>query len=310
MAKKTKQKKSGMLKRQQQKRQKKMIRRRQAMPKRISQNHAKSEQIQQLLSTLPTLAFEPELLDLSMDKDKMKAMLESNSSEIDMLMELITDEFISALYQRLTKLEEANSEKSIKSVLSKATRNQIENSEKISNLSNPLLIAIFIKTRASVENSSLNISELPKEMEEFEKRNHKFIEELADQIENPSMYKGLNENIENSDEKGKGLKYTPAIEESVYKRFIELVAEEKREKVEEDLDVFLVDFKPPPIAEWDLKLIKSFLNKWFVENANPLEEDLYSMRESLLSLFQFLDTEKILPENLINQTEIYLKIEK
>ena len=310
MAKKTKQKKSGMLKRQKQKRQKKMIRRRQAMPKRVSQNHPQSEQIQQLLSTLPTLAFEPELLDLSMDKEKIKAMLESNRSEIDMLMELLTEEFISDLHQRLIKLEDVNPEKSIKSVLSKATRHQIENSEKISNLSNPLLIAIFIKTRATVESSILDIEELPKAMEEFEKRNHKFLEELTNKIENPSMDGTINENVESSDEKEKLLKHTPAIEENVYKRFIELLSEEKREKVEEDLDVFLVDFQPPPLAEWDLKLIKNFINKWFVENANPLEEDLYSMRESLLNLFQFLDAEKLLPENLINQTEMYLKIEK
>ena len=59
MAKKTKPKKSGMLKRQQQKRKKKMLRRRQAMPKRVSQQPGSSQQIEQLFCTLPTLAFEP-----------------------------------------------------------------------------------------------------------------------------------------------------------------------------------------------------------------------------------------------------------
>ena len=58
MAKKTKPKKSGMLKRRQQKRQKKMLRRRLAMPKRVPQQPASTEQLEQLLSTLPTLAFE------------------------------------------------------------------------------------------------------------------------------------------------------------------------------------------------------------------------------------------------------------
>ncbi len=51
------------------------------------------------------------------------------------------------------------------------------------------------------------------------------------------------------------------------------------------------------------------MNKWFIENANPLEEDLYSMRESLLSLFQFLEEEKLLPDTLLAQAEKYLQSE-
>ncbi len=151
MAKKTKPKKSGMLKRQQQKRQKKMLRRRQVMPKRVSQQPGSSQQLEQLLRTLPTLAFEPELADLSLDKTELKTLLDSDITEVDILMELLTEDFIADLDQRLARLEDANPEKSIKSVLSKATRHQIANSEKIPNLSNPVLIAIFLKTRASVE---------------------------------------------------------------------------------------------------------------------------------------------------------------
>ena len=75
---------------------------------------------------------------------------------------------------------------------------------------------------------------------------------------------------------------------------------EKQEQVEEDLEVFLVDFEPPPISDWDSELIKYFLEKWFQENANPLEEDLVSMRESLLSLFKFLAKEDLLPVGFLN----------
>ena len=103
--------------------------------------------------------------------------------------------------------------------------------------------------------------------------------------------------------------HIPAIEESVYNKYVDLVPAEKQEQVEEDLDVFLVDFQPPPVAEWDFRLVKRFMNKWFIENANPLEEDLYSMRESLLSLFQFLEEEKLLPDTLLAQAEKYLQSE-
>ena len=71
-------------------------------------------------------------------------------------------------------------------------------------------------------------------------------------------------------------------------------------QVEEDLDVFLVDFEPPPVAEWDVDLVEEFIEKWFLENANPLEEDLVSMRESLLSLFKFLAKENLLPDGFLN----------
>ncbi|HBR60490.1 MAG TPA: hypothetical protein DEA86_08640, partial [Deltaproteobacteria bacterium] len=105
MAKKTKPKKSGMLKRQQQKRQKKMLRRRQVMPKRVSQQPGSSQQLEQLLRTLPTLAFEPELADLSLDKTELKTLLDSDITEVDILMELLTEDFIVDLDQRLARLE-------------------------------------------------------------------------------------------------------------------------------------------------------------------------------------------------------------
>ena len=300
MAKKTKQKKSGMLKRQQQKRQSKMIRRRLAMPKRVSQQPGSTEQLEQLLSTLPTLAFEPELADLRMDKTELKTLLDSDSMEVDILMKLLTEDFIADLDQRLAQLEEANSEKSIKSVLAKATRHQIENSDKIPHLSNPVLIALFLKTRSAVEGEKLDLNSLPAAMEEFEKRNHDFIQELTKQMEGSEKDDSiLEEDGELLDEE-KPEERTPAIEADVYKKFMKLVPPEKQEQVEEDLEVFLVDFEPPLISEWDSELIKNFLGKWFLENANPLEEDLVSMRESLLSLFKFLAKENLLPDGFLN----------
>ena len=102
----------------------------------------------------------------------------------------------------------------------------------------------------------------------------------------------------------------PPVEEEVYKKFLDLVSAEKQERIEEDLEVFLVDFQPPNITEWDTGMVKHFLGEWFVENANPLKEDLDSMRESLLSLFQFLDGEKLLPEGVLDQFSAFLEKSK
>ena len=82
---------------------------------------------------------------------------------------------------------------------------------------------------------------------------------------------------------------------------------EKQERTEEDLEVFLVDFQPPNIMEWDSIMVKHFFEEWFVENANPLKEDLDSMRESLLSLFHFLDREELLPEEFLDQVSAFLE---
>ena len=102
MAKKIKQKKSGMIRRQQKKRQQKKIRRRLSMPSRGQKNLDSSENIEQLLSILPTLAFEPEFVDLKMNESVMKVSLEKNMTEIDIFLKLLTDEFLLDLESRLT----------------------------------------------------------------------------------------------------------------------------------------------------------------------------------------------------------------
>jgi len=289
-----------MLKRQKEKRQKKMIRRRKAMPKRNSQQAGSPQQLEQLLNTLPTLAFEPELTDLNMGEEKLRTLLESEQTEIEIILELLTEEFIADLDQRLEQLESTHSEKSIKSVLAKATRHQIANSDKIPYLSNPVLIALFLKTRSAVEGEKLDLNSLPAAMEEFDKRNHYFIQELTKQMEGSEKDDSILEADGELLDEEKPEERTPAIETDVYNKFMKLVPAEKQEQVEEDLEVFLVDFEPPPISEWDSELIKNFLEKWFLENANPLEEDLVSMRETMLSLFKFLAKEDLLPDGFLN----------
>ena len=306
MAKIRKQKKSGMLKRQQQKRHKKMIRRRKTMPKRKPQLQ-NSPQLEQLLNALPTLAFEPELVDLSMDKARLMELMKNDQTEPDMLMDLLSEEFVSELDQRLVKLEAAHSEKSIKSALAKATRHQLAESSKIPHISNPVIVAIFLKTRSALEGRELDLAGLPGAMKEFEQKNHEHIKLLTEQIqtgEKDELGSVADDEHHLEEEFEKSI---PALEEEVYKIFLDLLPAEKQERTEEDLEVFLVDFQPPNIKEWDSGMVKHFFGEWFVENANPLKEDLDSMRESLLSLFQFLDREELLPGGVFDQVSAFLE---
>ena len=306
MAKIRKQKKSGMLKRQQQKRHNKMIRRRKIMPKRKPQLQ-NSPQLEQLLNTLPTLAFEPELVDLGMDKARLMELMKSEQTEPEILMNLLSEEFVSELDQRLAMLEEAHSEKSIKSALAKATRHQLAESSNISSLSNPVIVAIFLKTRFSLEGRELDLAGLPGAMIEFEQNNHEQIKLLTEQIQAEEKERLSSVSDEEHHEEKLVEKSVPPVAEEILKQFLDFVPAEKQERTEEDLEVFLVDFQPPNIKEWDSGMVKHFFGEWFLENANPLEEDLDSMRETLLSLFQFLDGEKLLPEGFLDQVSAFLE---
>jgi hypothetical protein len=301
-----KQKKSGMLKRQQQKRHKKMILRRKTMLKRKPQLQ-NSPQLEQLLNALPTLAFEPELVDLSMDKARLMELMKKGQTEPDMLMDLLSEEFVSELDQRLALLEAAHSEKSIKSALAKATRHQLAESSKIPQISNPVIVAIFLKTRSALEDRELDLAGLPGAMKEFEQNNHEYIKLLTEKIQKGEKddlvsFADDDHHVEENFEKR-----IPAVKEEVYRKFLDLVPAEKQERTEEDLEVFLVDFHPPNIKEWDSGMVKHFIGEWFVENANPLKEDLDSMRESLLNLFQFLDREELLPGEVFDQVSAFLE---
>ena len=306
MAKIRKQKKSGMLRRQQQKRHNKMIRRRKIMPKRKPQLQ-NSPQLEQLLNTLPTLAFEPELVDLGMDKARFMELMNNDQTEPDMLMDMLSEEFVSELDQRLAMLEVAHSDKSIKSALAKATRHQLAESSKIPHISNPVIVAIFLKTRSALEGREFDLAGLPGAMKEFEQKNHEHIKLLTEQIqtgEEDELGSVADDEHHVEEEFEKRI---PAVEEEVYKKFLDLVPAEKQERTEEDLEVFLVDFQPPNIKEWDSGMVNHFIGEWFLENANPLKEDLESMRESLLGLFQFLDREELLPEGVFDQVSTFLE---
>ena len=284
-----------MLRRQKQKRHNKMIRRQKTMPKRKPQLH-NSEQLEQLLNALPTLAFEPELDDFRMDKARLVELKGNDLSEPNLLMELLSEEFVSEFDQRLSRLEDAHAEKSIKHVLAKATRQQLSDSSKIQHLSNPVIVAIFLKTSFSLDGRELDLAGLSGAMKEFEQKNHEHIKLLTEKMETSEK-----DEIDSVTDEGQRL------EEEVYKKFLELVPAEKKERTEEDLEVFLVDFKPPNLKEWDSEMVKYFIGEWFVGNANPLKEDIYSMRESLLSLFQFLDREELLQKGVFDQVSEFLE---
>ena len=173
--------------------------------------------------------------------------------------------------------------------------------------SNPVIVAIFLKTRSALEGRELDLAGLPGAMKEFEQKNHEHIKLLTEQIQTGEKDElgSVADDEHHVEEEFE--KRIPAVEEEVYKKFLDLVPAEKQERTEEDLEVFLVDFQPPNIKEWDSGMLRHFFEEWVLENANPLKEDLDSMRESLLSLFQFLDGEELLPGGVLDKVSVFLE---
>ena len=291
MRKKAKVKKTGMKKRQHEKRHKKMLRRKKQMTQRIPSTINSPRQLQNLLRTLPNLIFDPTLEDLHMDEELLKELDSENIPEPQILSRLLTQEFLLELDRRLMEVEDSAVPQSPKSLLAMASRHQLENSTEIPHLSNPLLFAFYLKTRAKAEDEPMKLVDLAGKMKEFEERNAEWI---ALASKDPEMLKvdAVNEVI-NLPDPGRVL--SPELMAELDAELANL-PDEKEERMREDFEVFLEDFAPPPLEEWTPGLIVSFIKEWFVEHANPMEEDQFSMEETMLHFLQFLQARSLIPE--------------
>ncbi len=300
-----------MKRRQQDKRHKKMLRRRKMMSNRPPAQITSAGQVQGLLRTLPNLAFDPLLKDLHFDETRMEQLIDAGVSEPLMLMKLLDKEFLMQLDVRLEELENSVVPQSPKSVLAQASRHQLQNSEEIPHLSNPLLFAFYLKTRAKVEGKPIELPDLPGTMTEFEERNSEWIAKAA---ADPSLLKlyeqdayMLNAGNQDDEENGRGMGQTPVMEAEVLADLslsLNTLPEELRQKRSEDLELFMEDFLPPPVSSWTPKLFDEFIGKWFIDHANPLEDDLVSMQETMLHLLAYLRDKNLLPSCFEEQ---YLK---
>ena len=78
---------------------------------------------------------------------------------------------------------------------------------------------------------------------------------------------------------------------------LEGLSQQRADRMREDLELFLEDFDPPPVEQWSSSIVDQFFLEWFIEHANPTDEDRLSMRETMLHLFKFLRVRKMLGED-------------
>ena len=301
--------KAGMVKRQQTKKHIKSQQRRKFASRRMISNPqaATQKRLEELLSTLPYLAFSERFEDLKFDVQAVKDELEATTPEPLLLMRLLTDEFLEGFRARFEEFERETTPQSPDNLLAKATIHQLDHSNEIPHLSNPMIVAVYLKTRAeAIGDDTLTRETIHDALNDYEVRNSDLIELISEspseliygpeaQIPNSSIseFKGKVSTDSNSEEVVK----VPPIPEKVLADFRESLdwTEEELSRLDEDLEVFLDDFQPPVYQEWTPDLIDEFINEWFVREANPLEEDLASMRKNMLYFLRHLREKSLLP---------------
>ncbi|MGK5095311.1 hypothetical protein WDW89_25275 [Deltaproteobacteria bacterium TL4] len=309
MAKKVKQKKSGMERRRQQKTHKKTLQRR-SSASRPSQQPQSYKELEKVLSSLPTLAFDTELDSLAFDPQQLQQLLDSQLAEPMIISQLVTPDYLEMLQQRLRSIETKSAPNAPQHLLTKATLYALEHNAEIPMFMNPLIIALYLKEKAKLEGTPLTVSSIKQAVSAYE---IKYVEMLEDLQEDPEAFQNFEEAVIDeesmpvAEEKPSYLE-TACLEE-YYASLSEFSAYE-RERYREDIEVFLEDYDQIPPEEWSRDFLDTFLGEWGIENLNPTEEDVISMQKSLHHFFQFLRQKQIISEAFENEAVVLLQDQK
>ena len=175
--------KVGMVKRQQAKKHAKSQQRRKFASRRMISNPqaATQKRLEDLLSTLPFLAFSERFEDLQFDIQKVKEELEAKTPEPLLLMKLLTEEFLERFRARFEEFERETTPQSPDNLLAKATIHQLDHSNEIPHLSNPMIVAVYLRTRAeALGQEALTRETIHDALTEYELRNSELIELISE----------------------------------------------------------------------------------------------------------------------------------
>ncbi|MDP7630975.1 MAG: hypothetical protein QGF03_10465, partial [SAR324 cluster bacterium] len=155
--------------------------------------------------------------------------------------------------------------------------------------SNPLLIALYLRTQAALQGSTLEADELYPGLRDFESRNNEFIEQIA---EDPDLLKNAMLALE-----GEGVSTSEAATATAQgEGFFQSLSgqpETDARRIREDVELFLEDFEAPAPTEWTPATVGEFV-VWFMEEANPVQDDLQSIQSSLGAYLGFLTSTGVL----------------
>ncbi|MBF0353086.1 MAG: hypothetical protein HQM11_18800 [SAR324 cluster bacterium] len=298
MAKKVKKRKSGMEKRRQQKTQKKSLQKRKHSS-RSPQQIQSYKQLQKILINLPTLAYHADFQDVAFEGDAITSLKNEGLSEPDIIGRLITPEFKNMLKEKLAKIEMDNAPQSQNGLFAKATIYAIDNEQEIPLFVNPLLVAIYLRSLARIDGQELSVSEVGKAVKAYEERNTAIIESMLNKDnEHELIEEMLDEELNVSGDREPHETY---VEENVLDAFQESLSHLNPDDVAlimDDVDTFIEEYVQTPVSEWTVEYVTEFTNTWFVQNMNPLPEDVDGMKKSLTLFVRFLEQENSMSKSI------------
>lgn len=316
MAKKVKQKKAGMVKRQQQKKAKKADERR----KKASRPPARPsspQEVQKILAKIPTLALEGAMAGVYFDEEALKAGLEQGTEDPLLLQQLATDESLNNVKDKLLEDVEHHPTNSQKGLLVRGMLETFDN-DKMIPVINPILVGIYLKSKAKVLGQPMSEPLLLKAVKEYDEENAELIEILVKQSgvtlpetpfasgeEEPRFGHEQMEDAELVDEPllAPSKPEVEVIDDELMEAFkasLEDLDEDQAERRVEDIEVLVEDYLETPITECTGVTIRKFLN-WFKSNQNPLPEDIEAMNESLKVFFTFLQDKGHLTSDVVER---------
>ena len=176
-----------MVKRQQAKKHTKSQQRRKFASRRMISNPqaATQKRLEDLLSTLPFLAFSERFEDLQFDIQKVREELEANSRTFA-AHEVAHRRVSRRIPCTICEFERETTPQSPDNLLAKATIHQLDHSSEIPHLSNPMIVAVYLKTRAeALGEEALTRETIHDALTDYEVRNSELIELIS---ESPSEF--------------------------------------------------------------------------------------------------------------------------
>ena len=305
MAKKKKNQKAGMVKRKQQKRIKKANSRRKLASRPQQMGNMSEKNAQKILKNIPQLAFEPPLLAINYPQEVIQNAGDTPIPVV--IQESITEEFQQELQEKLIEMDLESSPQTPHGLMVKALLYSIgEGAMPV--FMNPLIVAIYLKTKANLEGQALDRLSILNAVEEYEKQHVDLIQSMMEAETDSTTEEDANivdAEIIEPEADDLVLEDSPEIlsQEIIesWKASISSLDEEQQERMIEDLEVFVEDYLTIPKEQWSKSTIRKFLGTWFEETVNPTEEDRMSIRETLKNFLEFMKSENHLVDTVVDE---------
>jgi len=312
MAKKKKQKKTGIAKRKQNKQQKKAVFKKKLQAKKPVQKKLSPSKVKQNLKNLPGLIFEPELEELAFSQDAVKKAMAERERIPDQIEAIAPPEFMEQLKIQCERLKERfDKENDVdRSMMAHAILYFMEQEQAPAYL-NQLVVGMYYRTVVEMGNpgEGVTLKELNLKLKEYDTEWGAYLQEKMDRLE-PGESAANSKPVEES--VLPLLPFESLIEEfSAYASSELNLEEDIQDRTVEDVEALLNDYceerEITELANLRPRKIRSFLEGWFPRTLNPTQEDMETMIKSITLFYQFVKTKEKIAEPDSQEILDYLK---